>query len=247
MDRGEVVLGTTLSHRIGARVGDLVTLGTLFDKTHTVRVCGVVKEYTVGGMAFYLDWAQGQKMFNFKGVHTFEVEAEEGKKEQVKAALEKFCKERSLLLHSNEDIRKVVEENIESVVGFLWCLIALMFVVASLGIINTLTMNILEQTREVGVLRAIGLKRGQIRKMVLTRALAMAIICISPGTVVGVALAWIMNITTPALSGHHVDFDLHLLFIAMCSLIAIVVSFLAACIPASRAAKIDVIQALQYE
>ena len=47
-------------------------------------------------------------------------------------------------------------------IGFLWLLLALVFVVASLGIVNTLTMNVMEQTREIAVLRSVALSRGQV-------------------------------------------------------------------------------------
>lgn len=244
--RGEIVLGTTLAHRINLNIGDQVVLNAADGPTQ-VKVCGIVKEYTVGGMAFYLDWEHGQSLMDFKGIHTFEISAESEAADEVYQRLKQFTNKNNLIIQSNNQLRKLVDQNVSAVVGFLWCLIALMFVVASLGIVNTLTMNILEQTRELGVLRAIGLKRGQLRRLVLAQAIGLAFLSIVPGVIVGLALSWITNMTTPALSGHELSFQFHPLFVAMCCLIALIVSFVAALLPARRASQINVIESLQYE
>ena len=68
-----------------------------------------------------------------------------------------FCETRGLMLQSNAEFRARIHHMMAGVIGFLWLLLALVFVVASLGIVNTLTMNVLEQTREIAVLRAVAL------------------------------------------------------------------------------------------
>src|SRR6185503_11541441 len=116
---------------------------------------------------------------------------------------------------------------VSSVEGFLWVLLALVFVVAALGIINTLTMNVIEQTRELGVLRAIGLKRGQVRRMVIAQAAALGILSIVPGVLAGIGLAWLMNLATYPFAGHRPDFELRAGFVALCAVATLGVAVLA--------------------
>jgi putative ABC transport system permease protein len=131
--------------------------------------------------------------------------------------------------------------------GLVWALLVLVFVVASLAVVNTLTMNVLEQTRELGVLRAVGLKRGQLRKLVLAQALALGLISLVPGTAVGLALAYVFNLLSDLLLAHAVPFRIEVGLVLECLLAAVAVTVTAALLPAQRAARLQVVAALQYE
>ncbi|HEV3257111.1 MAG TPA: FtsX-like permease family protein [Gemmataceae bacterium] len=131
--------------------------------------------------------------------------------------------------------------------GMVRVLMALVFVVASLGIVNTLTMNVLEQTREVGVLRAIGMKRGQVRKTVLCQAVGMGVVSLVPGLLLGTGLAYVITLSCYPLVGVAVDFRLDAAFIAQCCLAALTIAAVAALVPARRASRLEVVRALQYE
>src|SRR5262249_6731156 len=141
----------------------------------------------------------------------------------------------------------LLESLIRGVVNIYWGLVALVFVVASLGVVNTLTMNVLEQTRELGILRAIAMKRGQVRKMILAQALALSVMSLLPGVLAGILLAWIMNRATHPVLGQWVAFHLDVPFVLGCFAVALVIAVLAAWFPARRAARLRVVQALQYE
>jgi putative ABC transport system permease protein len=136
---------------------------------------------------------------------------------------------------------------VSGVVGFYWALLALVLVVASLGIVNTLTMNVLEQTRELGVLRAIAFTRGQVRRMVLAQAVALGVISLVPGIGLGIGLAYLMNLATHPVIGQRVAFRLDGWFVVCCGVATLVIALLAAFFPARRAARLRIIQALQYE
>ncbi len=244
--RGETVLGSALAHRTGLGVGDEFVLKTLQDN-RKLRVAGVVKEYTVGGLALYMNWDAGQKLLGLKDVNVFEVYAEPGRVKQAEESVRGYCDRKGLLALSNAQVRGGVDTAVKSVEGFLWVLIVLVFVVAALGIVNTLTMNVHEQTRELGVLRAIGLKRGQLRKLVLAQAAGLGLLSVLPGIAAGIVLAWLMNAATYSFSGHRVDFTLRVGFMAGCAAAALIVALLAAILPARRAARLRIIEALHYE
>src|SRR5204863_1165626 len=132
----------------------------------------------------------------------FEVYARPGEAARTETELRALAREQGLVVQSNAELRALVYDNIRAFEAFMWVLIALLFVVASLGIVNTLTMNIHEQTRELGVLRAIGMRRAQVARGVVAQALALGLLSVLPGVVVGVGMSIIMNLATRPLIGH---------------------------------------------
>lgn len=243
---GEAVLGTALAQRIDLGPGDVLTVNTQRGP-RGVRIAGTTTEYTGGGMAFYMDYEPAQRLFGFKGANVFGVTAQPDRLAETEQALRAFCGQRNLLIQSNAEFHAIIDRMMQGVLGSLWLLMALVFVVASLGIVNTLTINALEQTREFGVLRAIGMLRGQLRKMVLAEALALGMISVLPSALAGCGLAWIINIGARPITGHLVDFRLTGWFLAACCAAAVVTSVAAAVLPARRVARLEVVKALQYE
>jgi putative ABC transport system permease protein len=243
--RGEVVLATALARRLGVGAGDEVTLESRRGPVK-VRVAGTATEYAVGGMALHMDVGTARELLGLEGTQIFIVSARRGAQDPG-PALRSFCDDHGLLLQSNADFLGMVDHMVGGVVGLLWVLMALMFVVASLGVVNTLTMNVLEQTRELGVLRALGMKRGQVAKMILSQALALGVIGLIPGAAAGIVLAYLMNLATYPLTGNAVPFRLHAGLILGALAAAPAIAVLASLIPARRAVRLRVIEALQYE
>jgi putative ABC transport system permease protein len=244
--QGDVVLGTALARKLGLGVGDEIVLETRAGP-RPLRVAGTVNEYTIDGMALYMEWASAKRFFDIRGVHVFAVAADQDKAAVLGGGLATFCAERQLLLQSRSELRGYIDSAVGRVAGLVWALLGLVFVVASLGIVNTLTMNVLEQTRELGILRALGLKRSQVRKLVLSQALAIALVSLVPGTVIGLALAYLFNLLSHLLLSHTVAFRVEFGLVAGCLATAVTLTLLAALLPARRAARLRVVQALQYE
>ncbi len=244
--QGAVVLGTALAHRLGVHRGDSITLETRHGP-RTLPIAGTAAEYTGGGMAIYMEWYTAKRFFDLKGVHALLVSARPGETAALAETLKAFCGARSLLYQSNLEVRRTFDQQMSGLLGFIWILLSLVFVVASLGVVNTLTMNVLDQTRELGVLRAIGMKRSQVGKLVLAQALALGTISLVPGALGGILLAFLVNLSTYPLTGQPVPFHLDGWQTAGCLGGALVIATLAALVPARRAARLAVIQALQYE
>jgi putative ABC transport system permease protein len=121
------------------------------------------------------------------------------------------------------------------------------FLVASLGSVNTLTMNVLEQTRELGVLRAIAMTRRQVGRLVRTQAFALGLMGLIPGIALGVFIAYLMNAAGRSLYGQHVAFHLDPGVLVGCAVLTLLVSFLAGALPARRATRLRIFDALRYE
>src|SRR5262249_40767888 len=158
-----VVLGTTLAGQLGLNCGDRLVLETR-QGPRRLRIAGTMTEYVAGGNVLYMNWTSGKRLFDIQRAHVFLVSARPGCLAALGRALHSFCCPRGLLLQSNEDLHVFIDHLLSRVVGVLWLLVAVAFAVASLGIVNTLTMNVLEQGRDFAMLRAIGMTRGQLRK-----------------------------------------------------------------------------------
>ena len=131
---------------------------------------------------------------------------------------------------------------LSSVLNILYVLLALSVIVSLFGIVNTLVLTVFERTREIGMLRAIGMTRRQVRRMVRHESVITALI----GAAIGIAL----GIVLASLLIARVDFivlSIPVGQLLLFGLAAIVVGIIAAIFPARRAARLNVLEALQYE
>jgi putative ABC transport system permease protein len=243
---GQAVVGTALAQRQNLAVGDWLVLRTRHGEK-SVRIAGTVTEYVAGGMAVYLERETARRLFSLNGVDIFMVTASEGSTAELTSAMQQFADSRGLLLQSNAEFRGRIRYMIGGVVGFLWLLMGLVFVVASLGIVNTLTMNVLEQTREIAVLRSVAMLRRQVRAVILYQALNLALGSLVPGVGLGLLLAYLMNLSTHALLGQLVEFQADWWFAAVCGVACLAIACCAAWFPARRASRLEIVRALQYE
>ena len=123
-------------------------------------------------------------------------------------------------------------------------LLALAVIVSLFGIVNTLVLSVFERTRELGMLRAVGMTRRQVRRMVRHESVITALIGSTLGIVVGMFLA---GLATGALSEYEIEFALPLGQLVAFTVVAVIAGIVAAILPAARAAKLDPLAALSYE
>jgi putative ABC transport system permease protein len=128
--------------------------------------------------------------------------------------------------------------------NLLYVLLALSVVVSLFGMVNTLVLSVFERTRELGMLRAIGMTRRQVRRMIRQESVVTALIGAGLGLPLGVFLG---AAVTHALGEYGVEFSLPVGSLIAFTLVAIVAGMLAAILPARRASRLNVLAALQYE
>jgi putative ABC transport system permease protein len=135
-------------------------------------------------------------------------------------------------------------KSFNQVVDLFYVLLALSVIISVFGMINTLMLALFERTRELGMLRAIGMSRRQMRRMIRHESIVTALIGAALGLPLGVLLA---ALATRALGSLGIGFHLPGQELAWFVLLAVVAGIGAAVLPARRAARLNVLQALQYE
>jgi putative ABC transport system permease protein len=131
---------------------------------------------------------------------------------------------------------------LSSILNILYVLLALSIIVSLFGIVNTLVLTVFERTREIGMLRAIGMTRRQIRRMIRHESVITALIGAAVGIVLGIVLAALLIWRVD-----FIEFTFPTTQVIIFVIAAIVVGIVAAVFPARRAAKLDPLEAISYE
>jgi putative ABC transport system permease protein len=133
---------------------------------------------------------------------------------------------------------------LNSVLGIVYVLLAFAVIVSLFGIVNTLALAVLERTRELGMLRAVGMSRRQVRRMIRHESIITALIGATLGIGVGLFLG---ALVTGALSSSGMTFVVPVGSLVAFVIVAIVAGIVAAAAPARRAARLDILSALAYQ
>jgi putative ABC transport system permease protein len=167
------------------------------------------------------------------------VDVEEASR-QVATAIEGFP---SIQVQDQDGFREEATGQIGGIVNLLYALLAVSIVIGTLGVIGTLLLSVVERTREIGLLRAIGMSRRQVRRMIRWEAVIIAVFGGVLGTVIGVvfgvAIVWSI--------GDELVLSLPVDQLGWWLLIAAALGVLAATYPARRASRLDVLAAIAYE
>jgi putative ABC transport system permease protein len=211
----------------------------------TFRIHGIFKpptggspfgRVTVSQAAWDAHNATPQNLYSFVRMRGGESTANENELKQVLKAFP----------NAKEATRQQFIDNqisgLNAVLNILYVLLALSVIVSIFGIVNTLVLTVFERTREIGMLRAIGMTRRQVRRMIRQESVLTALI----GGVLGIALGVVLG----GLLAARVDFVVFTVpvgSLVVFALLTVVVGILAAIFPARRAARLNVLEALQYE
>ena len=179
---------------------------------------------------------QPQNLFSF-------VIATGGQTEANRAALDRRLDEfPNAKVQTREEFVDNQISGLNSVLNILYVLLALSVLVSFFGIVNTLVLTVFERTREIGMLRAVGMTRRQVRRMIRYESMITSAIGGFLGIVLGIALGALLVARVD-----FIDFTVPIVQLVVFAVAALIVGVVAAIFPARRAARLNVLRALQYE
>jgi putative ABC transport system permease protein len=146
--------------------------------------------------------------------------------------------------HTGAAYPKDATKDMAVVLGMLYVLLGFSVIVSLFGMVNTMVLSVFERTREIGMLRTIGMTRRQARRMIRHESIITALIGTSLGLGLGLFLA---GLVTKAVSMDGLPFSVPVMTLAAFTLLAVVAGIGAAIMPARRASRLNVLDALHYE
>jgi putative ABC transport system permease protein len=142
------------------------------------------------------------------------------------------------------DYKASLDSRIDTVLALFWALLGLAILIALLGIANTLTLSVIERTRESALIRALGLTRGQLRRMLLAEALLMTALAVGLGIGLGITFGLIMTGALGASASGREVTSIPYAQIALYAAISAGAAQAAALLPARRAARTAVVASM---
>ncbi|MGA2825625.1 MAG: ABC transporter permease [Streptosporangiaceae bacterium] len=151
----------------------------------------------------------------------------------------------NLQIQTRTQFEQTQTASVNQLLGLVYALLGLAVLIALIGIVNTLMLSVFERTREIGLLRAVGMKRRQVRAMIRSEAVILAIFGAIIGIIIGtgMGIALVSSLKQQGITDTVVPASRLLVFLLLSALLGLV----AASWPARRAAKLDVLAAIAAE
>lgn len=247
-DGDAVFVATTLADRYDLERGDVIRIETNRGR-RAFRVAAVVVDFSAQGNAITLTRDDVHRYFGKRRVTTITIDVQPGVSVQaVKDAIEERYGDREhVTVETSVDFRERVEGLMNQSFALLNALVGIAVFVSALGVINTLLMNILERTRELGMLRSLGMTRRQVAKMVLAESAAMGLIGGALGVIFGLLLSHVLVRGVNTIAGYRLRYLFTATPVALSLIIALGVSQLGALYPAYRATRVNIVEAIKHE
>lgn len=243
-----VFVSSVFAEKYSLKQGDTVRVETRRGELDFV-IAAVVVDFYNQGMIMHGPWSDMRRYFGINDVSAFLLKTDPKlPAEEVKAEIERLYGERNhLTLASNKALKERALKLTSQAFSMFDVLALIAMTVAALGVVNTLTMNVLERTRELGMLRSLGMTRRQVAKMVLAESALMGVIGGAFGLAFGLFMSRLFLYAVNQIQGYDLTYVLPKEGIVISVLIALIVSQLAALWPARRAARVRIIEAIQFE
>jgi putative ABC transport system permease protein len=237
---GELLIDSTTAQNKHLAVGDTVPARFALTGPATLRIGGIYQANALIGSylassAFFLSHYPAQP----PGALLLRTNGSAAADYAVTDALASYP---NIQVQTRAQYEQAQVSSINEVLGLVYALLALAVLIALIGIVNTLMLSVFERTREIGLLRAVGMRRRQVRTMIRSEAVILAIFGAIIGIIIGtgMGIALVSALKNQGITETVVPYSNLVIFLIIAALLGLV----AASWPARRAAKLDILSAI---
>jgi putative ABC transport system permease protein len=240
LTRGDLLVDTSTANSDHLTVGERVPVKFALTGRTTMRIGGIYQPNALAGKyivsdSFFLAHFQNP----LPGAVLLNTDGSAGVQQAVTRVLKAYP---NVQVQSRAQFEASQAKQVNQLLGLVYALLALAVLIALIGIVNTLMLSVFERTHEIGLLRAVGMRRRQIRAMIRSESVILAVFGAVIGIIVGtgLGLALVSALHSQGVTSTVVPYSSLVVFLVLAALLGL----LAASWPARRAAKLDVLAAI---
>jgi putative ABC transport system permease protein len=243
-----IFISTVVADRFNLEQNDKLTLMT-HRGGHEFTVAGVMVDFTGQGYTITGSYNDMKRWFSESGSDRFTIKINSNyPTANVAGKIEtRYQSRRNISVQTNEAFQESITVLMDQAFNLFDVLNLIGVIIGALGVTNTLTMNVIERRREIGGLRSLGMTRSQVLQMVLAEALALGTMGGVYGLGFGYVIAQILVMGMNMLNGYELEFIFTTQPFLIGAVIALVVAQGAALLPARRAARVNIVEAIKHE
>jgi putative ABC transport system permease protein len=243
-----VFISSTLRDKWKVKDGDSVRLRTPRGE-RDFKIAATIVSFWMGGQTLTLSRRDIGKYYGDTRVNMFLVKKQpDVPSAQARADLDETVgRSKRVDVMAADEFRSTLVASMQQTMSLFDAMIWIAVIISALGVINTMTMNVLERVREIGTLRSIGTTRGQLARMILSESGAMGLLGSIFGVAVAVPVSFVMVEGMKQGSGFQMEYIFPLTAFITGVIVALVISQLAALYPTWRAGRINIIEAIREE
>ena len=244
---GAAIVPAGLAASLGLSVGQTIALPTADGRVLELRIAGIVERSLPGsgGEAVLVGWGDATNALGLAGADAFAVRFAPDAPPAARDALRTAANAYALEIVPLDRIGGAISDALARIFGLFDALAIVAVLIATLGVVNTLTMNVIERVREIGLLRAVGMTRRQVWRSVAVEAGILGLAGAILGIVVGLAVGAAMVL----LAGGRLDVGAGVPWptVGLTLILGVVVAMLAAAYPAYLASRLSIVRAVRYD
>jgi putative ABC transport system permease protein len=243
---GSAIVPLAVATSLGLHVGDAVHIPVDSQHQLDLTVAAVVERSMPGrtGEAILVGWEDATAVLGVLGADAFAVRYAPGASATASPALHETATTYALEANPIERIQGAIADALARAFSVFDALAIVAVIVAALGIVNTLTMGVVERIRELGVLRAIGMSRRQAMRMIVVEATILGVVGVILGSLAGIAAgAMLLQLG----GGLGAPGGIPWTPIGIAAVLGLVLPALAALYPARMAARISIVESLHFD
>ncbi|MEO8272490.1 MAG: FtsX-like permease family protein [Chloroflexota bacterium] len=243
---GAAILPVGLARRLDLHVDDVMRIPVDSEHHLELRVAALVERSMPGtsGEAILVGWKDATDTLGVLGADAFAVRFAPGAEATAGPALAETAKKNALEANPIERVQGAIADALARVFSVFDILAIVAVVIAALGIVNTLTMGVVERIREIGVLRAIGMTRSQVMRMVVVEAAILGFVGVVLGSIAGIGAGGLLLELGGGLGAPG---GLPWAPIGVAAVMGLLLPAIAAIYPARMASRISIVESLHYD